>query len=153
MARTNRFKSGVSLLFAIFGIHFLFGLYALYFNGFFAFGATMPERYVIYLLSGGETTFNPTGAVGYHINDLCLQECDDCRSMCYPFENLQVDCNACLIKTAQGDVIVNNSDFFRAVSNRMFVMENTSFKCYRMNATICGFEEVLEGNYTVVHKL
>ena len=124
------------MLSVVFGIHLLLGLYALYFNGIFMLGATLPERFLIYVVSDRETTFNPTGAVGYHINDLCLQACDDCRSMCYPYDKLQIDCDACFVKTAGGSIIVQKDEFFRAVSNRMLVTENTSFKCYRLNGTL-----------------
>ncbi|MFH1126333.1 MAG: hypothetical protein V1703_04345 [Candidatus Altiarchaeota archaeon] len=147
----ERLKKGFLFLAVLFGIHFSFGLYAAYFNGFFMFGATAPERYLVYILSGSETTFNPTGSVGYHLNDLCLQKCDECNSLCFNYYKLEIDCDSCSIKTERGEVIVAGGGFFRAVSNRMSVLENVTFRCYRENTTECGFEEKLTGNYTLLH--
>lgn len=150
----SRIKGGLYLLLVVFGIHVLLGLYAVYFNGVFIFGATMIERYAVHLVSGGEMTFNPTGAAGYHLNDLCLQKCEDCNSFCYSYSLLAVDCDSCVIQTQGGTVIASRDDFFRGVSNRMSVFENVTFRCYNMfNFTKCGFEQKLEDNSTILYRL
>lgn len=147
------FQKGLLFLLVFFGVHILLGLYAVYFNGYFVFGATVIERYVVHLLYGSEMSFNPTGAASYHINDLCLQECDNCNSLCFPRYSLDIDCDSCLIRTPNGNVVVREDEFLRAVSDRMIVMENVTFKCYPSNKTECGFEEKLEGNYSLLHIL
>lgn len=133
------------------GVHVALGCFASVSGGIFRFGATMPERFVIHALSGGETTFNPTGSSAYHMDDLCLQPCEGCNVECYPYSILRVSCENCEIRTAGGAVLVKDNDFYTAVASRLAIRENVTFRCYKGNETVCGFEERLFGNYTLLH--
>ena len=109
------------------------------------FGATMPERYILHVFSGGETTFNPTGSAVYHLNDLCVQECADCKTDCYNNELLKVDCHGtCELITLKSTVIAVDGEFFVAAASKGLVYENVTFTCYNENTIVCGFEEEFE---------
>jgi hypothetical protein len=149
----GRFFGGVMLLLLISGVHVVLGCYASFTGGAFRFGATMPERYFIHSLTGDETTFNPTGAAVYHLNDLCLQSCEGCNLACYPYSRVLVNCDYCEIATAKGAVLARDGYFFYTVVSNLELIENVSFRCYRDNETACGFEEKIFGNYTLLHEI
>jgi len=168
METPSRLRDGLMLLVVVLGVHVFLGLYAVYFDGIFSFGATMPERYVVYLLSDRETTFNPTGSILYHINDLCLQDCAGCDPLCYPYSNIRVDCDSCVITKADGVVLARSGQFFEGVAKKLVVFYNVSFMCYDLpsaqsgqqavgssetTSRTCGFEEEIGVNTTFIHTL
>jgi hypothetical protein len=143
-------RGGLLFLLAFFGIHLLLGLCAVFSNGLFVYGTTAIERYILHLLSDSETTFNPTGAAYYHFNDICLQERDS-PLLCYPYANLYLSCDPCLIYTKHGTVLASNGSFFTAVVKKGLILENVSYNCYLEDMTYCGFEEKLEAGQAYLH--
>ncbi|MFH1402830.1 MAG: hypothetical protein ABIH11_01000 [Candidatus Altiarchaeota archaeon] len=143
----------IILLTAIFTLlHLAIGLMAFMSGGYFMYGATAPERFLIHSLNGYEWRYSVTGNHLEVVNDLCIQTCDECRMECYALERIMLSCvmDECILSTRSGKPLLSEGDSIALLIKQGLLFADVKFVCGDDLKTTCGFENKMQGNMSFI---
>lgn len=150
----RRFYGGLLFIVAILAVHVILGFIAVFSNGYFIFGATAIERFIIHFLSGDETHITISGYQGEFANDFCFSDCIGCPFDCYPTSSLTLYCSeSCGLYTRKGVRIVSERQYFKYLLKNVLLIEDTKFMCYNRTIGDCGFAIKLDENTSLSYDI
>ncbi len=140
----RNFLTACSLLI---GIHILLGLFAIWDNGYFILGLFAPERFLLHILKDDGSHFTVSGSVIYYLNDICVQNCENCEFLCYPEENLKIVCNdvGCGLESYNDKRILAEGDAPYLIAKDGILFEDSYLLCNR-TAEFCSISTELGNN-------